>query len=176
MRVDILDYDDTARMADRLRGQYRLIWLIGVSTGLRISDILQLKARQCCAAKAYIQERKTGKNRAVYMRKNIRAECGAYAKEHGISANGKMFTVSRVSVWKAFKRAARKEKICRNVGTHTMRKSYSVAYMAKGHNIQDLQKRLNHSHLGDTLGYITTNEQLGLDEQGKKKARRKNKK
>ena len=176
MRVDILEREDVKAMSERLKGQYRLIWLLGVSTGLRISDILTLKARQCCVSKAYIRERKTGKNRAVYIRKSIREQCAAYAARNNIPDNGRMFTISRQAVWKAFKRAARKEHICTNIGTHTMRKSYSKAYIDKGYTVQELQKRLNHSHLGDTLGYLTSNSQLGLDEHGNKRRKRGGKK
>lgn len=176
MRVDILSAENVDNVAERLRGQYRLIWLLGTSTGLRVSDILSLKAYQLAKTKAYIREKKTGKTRAIYIRKSIRAECAEYISKNNIPPYGKVFTVSRQAAWKAFKKAAGREGIRQNVGTHTMRKSYATQYIAKGYTIQDLKRRLNHSHINDTVGYLTTNEQMGLDEFGRKRKGRRKKK
>lgn len=167
MRVDILDKADCAKVADCLQGEMLLIWQIGVTTGLRISDILNLKAYQLSKADIRICEKKTGKRKRIYISVAIRKSVKQMIVKRNIQPYEKVFTVSRQTVWRAFKRASAKAGVKTNVGTHTMRKSYSKAYIDKGHSIYELQKKLNHYKFQDTIGYITDNKTLGLDEQGK---------
>lgn len=160
-------------VADRLKGQYLLIWLVGCSTGLRISDILCLTVRQLTREYTWITERKTHKRRRIYIRQSLRSQVAEYAAKHGLKPDSKVFTVSRQTVWKHIKRAAEREGIRTNVGTHTMRKTYSKAYIEKGYSLDELHERLNHTHMSDTIGYVTSNQQLGLDSKGKQKKRAK---
>ena len=45
-----------------------------------------------------------------------------------------------------------------------MRKSYAKQYVCRdGKTIKDLAKRLNHSQMNDTIGYLTDNKQLGIE-------------
>lgn len=174
MRVDVLTAHEAQSILNVLHGQVRLIWLIGCSTGLRISDILSLRAYQLHKPRAYIKEQKTGKRRRLYIRRNVIKEVMLYQREYGITDKGRLFNISRQGVWIALKKAASKAGVRRNIGSHTMRKYYAVSHIEKGYDLHDLQARLNHSHLSDTIGYITSNENLGLDEKGK--PRRKGKK
>ena len=173
IRVDYLSKEQRKAVADRLQGQYLIIWEIGCSTGLRISDILCLTVRQLTRQYTWVTERKTHKRRRIYIQQNIRSRVAEYAAKHDLQPDSKIFTVSRQTVWKHLKRAAELENICTNVGTHTMRKTYSRAYINKGYSLDDLHERLNHTHLSDTIGYITSNQQLGLDSKGKQKKRGK---
>lgn len=168
MRVDILSKADAARVREYIRApDILLIWDIGTSTGLRISDILQLTAKQLTKPDAYIKEQKTGKIRRIYVRKSIRRKVSALMQA-GLPPDGKVFSVSRCQVWRDIKDAARRAGVQTNVGTHTMRKTYAKAYACK-HGIAALQQRLNHDKIADTLGYITSNTDLGLDERGRRK-------
>lgn len=167
MRVDILSKADALRVRECIRApDVLLIWDIGTSTGLRISDILNIKACQLLKPDAYIKEQKTGKLRRIYVRKNIRCRVKRMI-DNGKAPQSKLFTVSRCQVWRDIKKAAEKAGVETNVGTHTMRKTYAKIY-AKTHGINALQRRLNHDKLGDTLGYITSNTDLGLDKYGRR--------
>ena len=106
------------------------------------------------------------------MSNNIRQLSKAMAREKGLVGMDNLFDVSRQSVWKAFKKAANRAEINTNIGTHTMRKTYSKKYIEKGHNLLELQQRLNHSKIIDTIGYITSNSDLGLDNTGRKKTKK----
>lgn len=172
-RVDYLTNEQKQAVEDRLAGQYLLIWLIGCSTGLRISDILELTVRQLTRKYTWIRERKTHKRRRIYIQANIRSQVARYAEKHKLKPDNKIFSVSRQTVWKHIKRAAELEGISTNVGTHTMRKTYSKAYMDKGYSLDELHERLNHTHMSDTIGYITSNQQLGLDSMGRQRKRGK---
>lgn len=169
MRVDLLYPEECAAIERALRGQYKLIWIIGLSTGLRISDILRLKSSDFEKERFYIKEQKTGKWRRVYVRKRTRKAVHEYLQTRSSVSTDRLFSVSRQAVWESFKRAGRRAEISKNIGTHTMRKSYSVGHIGKGFDITDLQRRLNHSRISDTIGYVTPNSALGLDEYGRKR-------
>lgn len=96
-------------------------------------------------------------------------------KKYNLSKNDLMFDRSRQQVWRVIKAAGRKAQIKTNIGTHTMRKTYSKEYIAKGYTVDELQEKLNHKNRNDTLGYLTTNKDLGLDEYGKPKKRKRGK-
>ena len=176
IRVDILSKEQVLQLRECLKGEYLLIWDIGYTTGLRISDILQITANQSVKSQIYVTEKKTGKKRKVYLSKSIRETSQKRIDKLKLKPYQPLFNVTRQAVWKTFKRAAIRANINTNVGTHTMRKSYSKRYMQKGHTIKELQKRLNHSHFSDTIGYITTNADMGLDEKGKPKRKKRSKK
>lgn len=169
MRVDLLYPEECAAIERALKGQYKTIWIIGLSTGLRISDILRLRLSDFEKDRFYIKEKKTGKLRRVYVRKRTRKAVNDYIQTRSSVCSDKLFSVSRQAVWESFKRAGRRAEIHKNIGTHTMRKSYSVGHLRKGFDLDDLQHRLNHSKVCDTIGYITSNSALGLDEYGRKR-------
>lgn len=172
MRVDILTREECERIRGTLRGHFRLIWDVGSTTGLRVSDILRLRACDFQKERIYVKEQKTGKLRRVYLRKNVREEVNEYIRANGIKPHSQVFAISRQIVWNSFKRAAKRAGIKKNIGSHSMRKVYSVQHIEKGYDISDLKERLNHSKLVDTIGYLTPNEALGLDEYGRKQNKR----
>ena len=167
MRVDLLTDTEAFAIERQLHGQPRLIWLIGCSTGLRVSDILRLQVYQLKKQRLSIKEQKTGKRRRLYIRRKIIEEVLQYQNENNLSDVDLLFNITRQGVWKAFKKAASLAGVQRNIGSHSMRKNYALAHIRKGFDLYDLKERLNHSHLSDTIGYITSNIDLGLDEKGK---------
>lgn len=136
---------------------YWLIWEIGCSVGLRISDILNLSVKQILRQKFYIKEIKTGKKKHVYIRQAVLFEFKKYIRENKIPLHNKAFNVDRKNVWYVFKKNADAMGIKKNVGTHTMRHTYAMKYF-KNHSIKSLQKKLNHDSIGDTISYTLGNE------------------
>ena len=173
MRVDILTSEQAARVRAYIRSpDVKIIWDIGVSTGLRISDILALRADKLTKPDYYIREQKTGKVRRIYIRKNVRAYFSKKLESGAMRPQSRAFSISRFQVWRDIKDAAKRAGVQTNVGSHTMRKTYAKAYAQK-RGVYELKKRLNHDKLADTIGYITSNKDLGLDEKGYPKERKK---
>lgn len=160
MRVDLLDKKEAEKIAKSLSPPYDLIWCIGYSTGLRISDVLNLKASVAGKSYVYIKEQKTGKKRRVYIRKKIRERIAAHVRRYALSNEDKLFVCSRQTVWRNFKRAS--TGIGKNVGTHSMRKSYALQCLKKSHSLKTLQKNLNHSMQADTINYIMSNQEIEM--------------
>jgi len=137
----------------------RLIYDVGATTGLRISDILSLRKRILYIKQPTIRERKTGKRKRIYIRAALRKDLLRYARNKSKAdyifshaKTGKPYT--RQAVYAAFQKAEQKAGHEKNVGTHSARKAYAQNLKAKGYSLEQIQKKMNHSHLGDTLRYL----------------------
>lgn len=171
MRVDIMTQSEVKKVLDCLYGGDALVYRIGVSTGLRISDIIQLRANQL-KKRIYIKEQKTGKIRRIYINNKLLKDCNDYIKKHNISGEEKIFKRSYSTYYRHIKQAAEKAGVKKNIGSHSMRKSYAYDRIYNKHySIAELQKCMNHTHISDTIGYITPNEILlgGKKKNGKRK-------
>ena len=163
MRVDGISKTKYKQMEYCMRPPFTLVWQLGYDTGLRISDILKLTPKKINRQRPYIKEQKTGKHRRLYIKKETLKAINDYIDKHNIPQDSPIFNFTRVTMWREIKRAASIAGIELNLGTHTMRKSYSKQYICKrGHTIKELSKRLNHSMINDTIGYITDNKELGI--------------
>lgn len=153
------------RIKKYLRGDMLHIYSIGVANGLRVSDILNLRVRALYIKQPTITEIKTRKKKRIYIPADTRKDLIDSCKNRSATENDYIFIssatgrpYSRQAVWKAFKTA--EEKVCKeygdkvNVGTHSMRKSYAQKLLRKGKSYKEIQARLNHSQLGDSLRYL----------------------
>ena len=160
IRVDILTQQEVNNIHTYLINNDKpidLIWAIGITTGLRISDILTLKYKQLLQRTATITEKKTQKKRRIYIQQYIRATARIYADMHIINTNIAFSKYNRKYIYRHIKKAAERCGIDKNIGTHSMRKSYAAKYIT--HNsIYDLQHRLNHNIINDTINYTLPND------------------
>lgn len=158
MRVDILNKKEVQAVADRLAGDDLILWMIGTSTGLRISDILALTVGTVQGKKRLtIREQKTGKSRKIYISKEIQDMISRYVARHKLKPQDKLCPLSYVSYYRHIKTAAA-EVTQKHIGTHTMRKSYAYNRLTeKGYDLYALQHCLNHSHIMDTINYTIPN-------------------
>lgn len=135
-----------------------IMFLLGINTGLRVSDLLKLKAKDLKGKKKVtIKEGKTKKPRTILLQ-NIYEELNEYIK--GLdsewmfpSRNGDK-PISRVQAYRQLNKAAEMVDIDEGIGTHTMRKTFGYWYYKQTKDIATLQSILNHSHPEITLRYI----------------------
>lgn len=120
----------------------RMIVLVGINTGLRMSDILRLKVGQVRGKdRVMIMEQKTGKKRR-YRGANEPLFC---------SGRGGALTVN--GVYRVFQTAG--EYLERDdIGTHTLRKTFGYHYYQKTRDIAGLMMIFNHSSEQVTKRYI----------------------
>lgn len=130
-----------------LNDEYKMLYSIGVSTGLRISDILLLTPQHFNGQEMKTIEKKTGKEKCG----QVRAEVAEYVK--GFAPEERIFKMSRQSAWKYFKLRARKLRL-RCVGTHSMRKKYAHNLYEKTKDIYQVEHALNHDNISTTLLYL----------------------
>ncbi|HAM80383.1 tyrosine-type recombinase/integrase [Ornithinibacillus bavariensis] len=134
-----------------------IMFLIGINTGLRVSDILALKVSDVKRKKRIIiKEGKTKKTRTINLT-NIYDEIQSYAK----TVDSKWLFPSRkgdkpISTTQAYRQLQKAADMAEieSVGTHTMRKTFGYWYYKQTKDVAQLQKILNHHHPEVTIDYI----------------------
>jgi integrase len=139
-----------------------LLWEMGVSTGLRISDILTLKPSHVSSLGFSLTESKTGNVRSVKISLELFVALKAYIKLRRLKDDdyifyspkkGKRFPISRQWVHRVIARIARLSGLeC--IGTHSMRKIFACGLFASTGSVFAVQKELGHKYMGTTLIYL----------------------
>ncbi|MGS2776972.1 tyrosine-type recombinase/integrase [Robertmurraya sp. GLU-23] len=136
-----------------------ILFLTGINTGLRISDLLKLKVKDLKRKKRImILEGKTKKARSIQL-DNIYREIQEYIKTLDDSEwlfpsrkGDKPITV--VQAYRQLNKAAEMAEITEGIGTHTMRKTFGYWHYKQFKDVAQLQIILNHAHPEITLRYI----------------------
>lgn len=139
-----------------------IFFLIGINTGLRISDILAIKTQDITSLarrkqKSFIvKEGKTKKPRTINL-SNIWDEVYSYAQ--GVTSQWLFPSrkgdkpISTTQAYRQMQTAAHFAEIP-SIGTHTMRKTFGYWFYKRTLDVAKLQMILNHSKPEVTLRYI----------------------
>lgn len=135
-----------------------IMFLLGINTGLRVSDLLKLKVKEIKGKKkTIVKEGKTDKPRTIHLH-NIFEELNSYIKgldsEWLFPSRKGDKPISRIQAYRQLNKAATMCDIEEGIGTHTMRKTFGYWYYKQSKDIATLQSILNHSHPEITLRYI----------------------
>jgi len=164
----IKDPEQLEKLCEYLKEKnYRnyVMFMIGINTGLRISDILKLKVSDVRDKEFIITtEIKTGKKKKVIISLPLKKVLEPFIKgkdgnEYLILSQKKTSTgmekpITREAAYMIIKAAAKAIGFTGNVGTHTMRKTFGYHYYKKYKNLARLQKIFNHREEHITLVYI----------------------
>jgi integrase len=144
-----------------------LLFTLGINTGLRISDLLQLKIKNVSNGKIkdniYIRERKTSKEKIFGLNKTAKEAIKEYLNSLDKyeldwylfkSKKGVNQPISRIQAYDILNIASVEVGINDKIGTHTLRKTFGYHARMKGVGIEILQKIFNHSAPGVTMRYI----------------------
>ena len=134
-----------------------ILWLVGLQTGLRVSDIVALKAGD-----VEIKERKTQKRRPLYLNNRADVEIKRYINKEGLQPENWLFPSRRsdgsghISTTQAYRIIKEAATACGvdHVGTHTMRKTFGYHYYRKTKDVATLMRIFNHTAPSVTLRYI----------------------
>lgn len=151
-----------------------VLFVLGINSGLRISDLLKLKVSDVVDEKGKIRDRisirekKTGKSKDFPLGRNARKAIGEYLDSVELDNDTPLFqskkgngAISRVQAYRILNNAARNVGIKDKIGTHTLRKTFGYHAYKAGYDLSQIQKLLNHSSPGVTLRYIgITQDQL----------------
>ncbi len=162
----IKNREDIEKMKDAIgaEGRYRerVLFILGINSGLRISDLLNLRWKDVSGSAVAIKEQKTGKikrfplNEACIeaLRSIPRGKPAEYIFVSRSNRNGsdcKPWT--RQYVWQILNEAAAVVGLA-EIGTHTLRKTFAYHVFSATKNLTLVQKLLNHSSPATTLRYI----------------------
>jgi len=146
----------------------RMLFVCGIHTGLRISDLLKLRVRDVQGDYIDIREQKTGKRVRRLISTSLRKELNRYTRDKDgrvylfRSRLGANQPLTRSGAYKLLRKAAESVGL-QNIGTHTLRKTFGYMMYQREKNVARLQELLNHSSPSVTLRYIGVN-QDDLDE------------
>lgn len=148
--------DHIKEILGRRSPRNRLMFVLGINTGLRISDILTLTVQDIHNKKHIeIREQKTGKVRQIKINQNLQAELTSYFKCYDCEEpQKKVFDISRIQAYRIINDAARTVGLSERIGTHTLRKTFGYYHYQKHKDVAILQNIFNHSSPSVTLRYI----------------------
>ncbi|MEJ8548424.1 site-specific integrase [Brevibacillus borstelensis] len=141
------------------------LFVMGINTGLRISDLLPLKVRDVKGkSHLLIHEKKTKKRKKFKLNADLRKEIAQYVAGKGnddflFASTKRPQPITRVRSYQIINGAAKKIGLT-EIGCHTMRKTFGYHFYQRTRDIATLQMILNHSHPQITLRYIGINQDL----------------
>ena len=142
-----------------------LLFLLGINTGLRVSDLLNLKVRDVKDKDSVqIREKKTRKKKKFPIPSEIRLFICEYVQNKAPSrylfkSRKSNKPISRVQAYRIIKDACEVLGIY-HTGTHSLRKTFGYHFYKKTKDIAMLQKILNHSSQDITLRYIGVTQEV----------------
>ena len=177
----IRDRKKIAQIKNLLRGQGRyrdlLLFVVGINSALRISDLLQLKIahfldeKRQCKSRFWIKEQKRGKRHEITINQSIRAVLTEYLKEYPhIAKEGDNFLyfnlktnqpIKRGQAWKIITNICTEVGLQGNYGTHSLRKTWGFHARMQGVDLALIMHKLNHESIAYTKRYLgITDEEL----------------
>lgn len=173
----IRDKKKIAQIKNQLRGEKRyrdlLLFVVGINTALRVSDLLTLQIGDFVDEQGTIQDRlwlreaKRGKRNEVIINDSIREALGevlaAYPTlpddpGHSLFFNTKSNDFSdpikRGQAWKFITGICADVGLRGNFGTHTLRKTWGYHARLSGVDLALIMHKLNHNSLAYTKRYL----------------------
>ena len=165
----IKDIDLINDIADYLKVRNErdyVMFMFGIYSGLRISDILNFRVRDVKAKDyIYIQEKKTGKSKRFPIHDELKHILNEYIEQKKDyeylfkSREGPNKPIGRERAYQILKEAANIFKLdC--IGCHTMRKTFGYLLYEQTKDVVAIKEILNHSDISITLRYIGVNQDV----------------
>lgn len=170
-RIDEVPDENKKQIACR----NKMLFLIGINLGIRASDLCGLKYSFFMNSDGTFKDfyslqpkktRKTGKYVKLYFNQTVKKAIAEYVEKYPIEdMDGYLFKsregegyIEAKSLWKIIVNAAKDAGIDKNIGTHSLRKTFGYHIW---HNAEDKEKALvmlmaifNHSSVATTKKYI----------------------
>lgn len=141
-----------------------VMFMFGIYTGLRISDILPFRVRDVRDKQyVYIREKKTGKEKRFPLNDDLLPIIDRYVenkKDYEYlfkSQKGKNKPITRQQAYNILNGAAEAfDMEC--IGTHTLRKTFGYHMYQQTKDVVTIKEILNHADISITLRYIGVNQ------------------
>lgn len=142
-----------------------VMFVLGINTGLRISDILRLRVIDVKGMYIDIYEEKTGKQQLIKINRALREVLDRYIKgkpdyEYLFKSRSKKHKTGKINepisssmAYKILSGAAKRFGLT-SIGTHSMRKTFGYFFHMREKDITLLMNHFNHDEESVTLRYI----------------------
>ncbi|RNC98251.1 tyrosine-type recombinase/integrase [Lysinibacillus halotolerans] len=141
-----------------------VMFMVGIHTGLRISDILLLKKKDVLGTHIMLFEKKTGKQKRFIIPRPLKKILDDYIKDlrntdylfksQKTTSSGKQKPIDRTRAYRILQEAAIAIGYPEPIGTHSMRKTFGYNFYSKYKEVASLMKIFNHNKETTTLFYI----------------------
>lgn len=135
------------------------LFVMGINTGLRISDLLPLRVGDVRnRTHITIQEKKTSRRKRFLINTSLRNEIEKYTEtlnddDYLFPSQRTKQPIKRVQAYKVLNKVAAQVGL-HEIGTHTLRKTFGYHYYRRTKDIAMLQEIFNHSAPSITKRYI----------------------
>jgi integrase len=173
----IRDRKKIAQIKNLLRGEGRfrdlLLFVVGINTALRISDLLALQVghflddHQQIRRRFCIKEQKRGKRQEVVVNTSIRDALEEYFAAYpeiigdqlnfiffNTKDNGFRKPIKRGQAWKIVMTICQQVGLRGNFGTHSLRKTWGYQARMQGVELALIMHKLNHESVAYTKRYL----------------------
>ncbi|MDR3602814.1 MAG: site-specific integrase [Desulfosporosinus sp.] len=142
-----------------------VLFILGINSGLRVSDLLKLKTSDVLDEKGKVRDRitvrekKTGKTKTFPFSDTVIKALKEYLvdtlPEMALFPSRKGGEpITRQQAYRIINDAAKTVGIMEKIGTHTLRKTFGYHAYIAGVDVTRIQSLLNHSSPKETLRYI----------------------
>lgn len=153
MTTEYLLNKEVQHVLAALMPQNRLIIETILQTGLRVSDVLELRTADLKPS-MWVVEKKTGKKHRCGIKKDLLQRILRQSGPVWAFPGRKPGThKTRQALWADVKRAAKAFRLPQNVATHSFRKVYAVELLAKYGDLIRVQRAMGHSAPSITVIY-----------------------
>lgn len=148
------------------RQRSRIILKLLYASGLRVSELVNLRLGDIEGTTITVRHGKGGKDRVTILPQSLALEVNEYIRRYRLtdllfpSKHGKPLTTRNIQA--IITRAAKRAKINKHVTPHKMRHSFATHLLEAGTDVRVIQELLGHSNLQTTQIYThVSREQIG---------------
>ncbi len=159
-RAEIEDMKDALRLTGGERD--RFLFILGINTGLRVSDLLKLKVGDVLKPEVTVTEQKTGKRRRINL-SGLSEEIERYTlgkkpddylfASRKRTPEGETRPITPTQAYRSLQKAANLLERD-DIGTHTMRKTFGYHHYKRNKDVAILMELFNHASPAITKRYI----------------------
>ncbi|WP_173917713.1 tyrosine-type recombinase/integrase [Halobacillus sp. Marseille-Q1614] len=143
-----------------------LFFVLGINTGLRVSDLLSLKVKDVWEdAKPrdflYLVESHSDQEQSYYINRSVKKELKAFLSYLDPNPQDYLFKskknnnpITRQQAYRIINQAAKEAGLTGKIGTHTLRKTFGYHAYRKGIAISFISQIFHHHSSSQTLHYI----------------------
>lgn len=172
-RCEVMEHVDPIRDVNKIKAMKRLLkeqsardyllFVLGINTGLKITEILELKMNDVINPDGTIKRfLKTPDNKhEIFLNSKVKAALTMYVSTIPPDLNQHLFLspktnqpITRQQAYRIINKAAKSVGIDGKIGTHSMRKTFGYHAYKKGVAISLLQKLFHHSTPSETKSYL----------------------
>lgn len=178
--LEDMEVNDIIKSLSNTNKRDAALFLLGIKSGFRISELLSLKVGDILQADRIVDRvtvarrnmKKRVEGRTVLLHPDAKAALTEWLDELGtdenitpdthvfLSRKGENRPVSRVHAWRVLHQAFVDSDLTGKLGTHSMRKTFAnKVYDALGHDLIKTQRALGHRSINSTACYLSFREE-----------------